>query len=103
MALTNKSYFGYNAETGETKQARKGIPYGVKLALDDFKDILFRRYRDGETVHTVTIESLRFDRDKKISHLSCLKRGLNDTFYKKYVHDDAITLSPLKDKHGRLL
>lgn len=103
MALTNKSYYGYNFDNSITKEARKGIPYSVKLVMDDFKDVLFRNDREGESVHTVTVESLRFDGEKKISRFSCIKRGLNDLFYKKYVHNDAITLTPLKDKNGEYL
>ena len=61
------------------------------IALDAFIAKLY-----GHNEHKVKLTSLRLDKNKVMSRISQIKKGLTDLFVKFPVHDDKITCSVLK-------
>ena len=59
--------------------------------MSEYRDKLFNPTRK----HVIKMQSLRLNKDKKMSRFSVVKTGLSDLFYKNKVADDAITCSPL--------
>lgn len=78
---------------GEIKEAKKGIPHGTRLEMDVFKECL---YGEGDFIHTVEVNSLRLDRDKRMTRTRLRKMGLSDIHIKLGVQRDKITCEPLK-------
>ena len=96
VALAPKTYMSYNANPDtinpdKVKCGTKGIPHSQQIALEAFLSKLY-----GHTEHKVKLTSLRLDKDKVMSRISLIKRGLTDLFVKFPMADDQITCTPLK-------
>ena len=92
MALGCKSYFSVNLDTENSKRSSKGIPHSIKLTMDEYRDKLF----NSSKPHTVEMQSLRLNTDKKMARFKLIKKGLSDLFYKMSVDADKITCTPVK-------
>ena len=60
--------------------------------MDEYRDKLFNPSKP----HTVPMQTLRLNKEKKMARFKYNKRGLSDLFYKMSVADDKITCTPLK-------
>ena len=81
------------------KEGKKGIPYAVKLELDEFKDVLY-----GTNIcHKVQVKSLRLDREKRMTRTSLVKSGLTDIHVKMRVEWNRVVCEPLTDKEGHFI
>lgn len=79
----------------QVKCGTKGIPHSQKIQLEAFLSKLY-----GHTDHKVKLTSLRLNKDKVMSRISLIKKGLTDLFVKFPLDDDKITCAPLKlDDH----
>ena len=90
IALSPKCYFVYDQEFDQTKLGSKGVPHSHRL---EYKQFYEKLYNSKEL--NVEMQTLRLKK-QKMSRVSCIKKALNSTFYKFYLHDDKISLSPLK-------
>ena len=77
----------------QVKEAKKGIPHGFKLVMDDFKQTL---YGDTSYQHKVVVKSLKLNTAKQMTRTTMRKNGLSDIHIKLAVDTDRITCKPLK-------
>ena len=77
-------------ETNEVKMGSKGIPHNEKLRSEAFLDTLF-----SNNSHFVTIRSLRLNKNREMTRITQMKKGLSDIFLKFPLDDDGITCKPL--------
>ena len=68
----------------------KGIPHTEDLRTEAYLQTL---YSKGS--HYVTLRSLRLNKNREMSRVTTVKRGLSDIFVKFRVADDGITCLPL--------
>ena len=74
------------------KEGKKGIPHSFRLEMAEFKQSL---YGDNFS-HTVEVNSLRLDKDKRMTRTKLKKKGLSDIHLKLGVLEDRISCLPLK-------
>ena len=90
VALGPKTYHSINWETDEVKMGSKGIPHNEKLRSEQFLEVLF-----SNNSHFVTLRSLRLNKNREMSRITQIKKGLSDIFFKFPLENDAITCKPL--------
>ena len=92
VALGNKMYQGFDKTRNNTKKSTKGIPHVNDFAMDTWLSVLL----DSEfPKQSVTINSLRLNRNKEMSRMKMQRSSLNDVFLKMQVQSDKITCKPL--------
>lgn len=67
--------------------------------MNEFKECL---YGSGDFIHTVEVNSLRLDKDKRMTRTRLRKRGLTDIHIKLGVQPDKITCEPLRKNDNYL-
>ena len=95
VALSSKCYSLHDRATDESKQATKGIRESDGFHHDLFLSALY----DNSDIYS---NQTRMNFDKSRGSMAIIqqrKRALNNVFTKLKVHDDMVTISPLK-KNG---
>ena len=92
VALTNKSYQCLNLENDDLKKSTKGIPHRNEFSMKLFQDVLLDENLPRQTV---TINSLRRDRNKEMCRMQIEKTSLSDVFLKMRVESDKVECTPL--------
>ena len=96
IALGCKMYQCKGQSDEKPKKSTKGVPHKEVFDQETFEGVLFNRL--GR--QTCTINSLRKDRDKRMTRTSVEKTSLSDIFVKMMVQSDAVTCKPLM-KNGK--
>ena len=99
ISLCPKTYYAHCLESKSTKDGRKGIQNSVELEAAEFKDVLYGTIEN----HRTTLNSLRLNKEKKMTRTSTNKRGLSGIIYKTAVKEDRILCEPLRDAENKLL
>ena len=98
IALAPKSYICYDFSKNESKDGRKGIPSGLTLELDEFRDVLY-----NEKEHFVDVNSLRLNSSKTMTRTTTRKKGLSSINVKLRIEEDLISCRPLLDEKNQFL
>ena len=86
-------YQCYDEENDIIKKSTKGVPHRNQFSMGLFQDVLLDETTPRQTV---TINSLRRNRDKEMSRMTVEKSSLSDVFVKMQVAEDKISCTPLK-------
>ena len=92
VALGNKMYQGFDNATNTTKKSTKGIPHVNKFEMDTWLGVLLD---ESFPQQSVTINSLRLNRNKEMSRMKLQRKSLSDIFLKLQVQSDRISCTPL--------
>ena len=85
-------YQGFDGSTGNTKKSTKGIPHVNSFTMDTWLSVLLD---ESFPKQSVQINSLRLNRKKEMSRMSCHRSCLSDIFLKMQVQADKVSCTPL--------
>ena len=85
-------YQGFDQTSNSTKKSTKGIPHVNSYEIETWLSVLL----DSEfPKQSVTINSLRLNRNKEMSSMKYQRSSLGDIFLKMQVQSDKVTCTPL--------
>ena len=91
-------YQGFDKKNG-IKKSTKGIPHINSFTMETWLSVLLDENFEKQSV---TINSLRLNRNKEMSRMKCQRAALSDVFLKMQVQRDKISCTPLKKNNEYL-